>query len=289
MTRSAVRGRVRGDRRAQSTSMRVAVASLALALGAWSCVEIGTEPTRAAALELSPFPSPSIVVGDSLRDVNGNAARVSAIVRNVRGEIIEDAPVRFLYADFNRDSALIVDSITGFVRAAKVAKGDARIAVRVGSTLQTIRSIIVTTRPDTIGATDAAAALLTTVLPDTARANNNPNRSNPLAVTVRHFEGTAATGVNAWPVQFEVIDPANPSNDTTAAAWMVDDNGRASALDTADASGTAARRVRVRAALFPAAGTAQDTIVVQATARYRGTLVQGAPVRILVPVRRSGG
>ena len=210
-----------------------------------------------------------------------------AIVRNVRGDIIEDAPVRFLYADFNRDSALIVDSVTGFVRAAKTAKGDARIAVRVGNTLQVLRSIIVTTRPDTIGAALEVAPLLTTVLPDTARANSTPNRSSPLTVMVRHFEGATPSGVNAWPVQFEVIDPANPTNDTTAAAYMVDENGRASTLDTADASGSAARRVRVRAALFPAAGTAQDTIVVQAVARYRGTLVRGAPVRMLVPVRRG--
>lgn len=263
------------------------IAFIAFGAGAWSCVEIGTEPTRAAAIELSPFPSPSIVVGDSLRDVNGNVARISAVVRNVRGEIIEDAPVRFLYADFNRDSALAVDSITGFVQALKVAKGEARIAVRVGSTLQVLRSIIVTTRPDTIGAAESVAALLTTVLPDTGRAISNPNRSSPLTVTVRHFEGTTASPVNAWPVQFQVVDPANPTNDTTAAAYMVDENGRASTLDTADASGTAARRVRVRAALFPAAGTAQDTIVVQATARYRGALVRGAPVRLLVPVRRG--
>jgi hypothetical protein len=268
-------------------ALRRVAASVVFVAGAWSCVEIGTEPTRAAAVELPPFPSPSIVVGDSLRDVNGNAAQITAIVRNIRGEVI-DAPVRFLYADFNRDSALAVDSLTGFVRAVKVAKGEARIAVRVGSTLQVLRSIIVTTRPDTIGAADTVAAVLVTVLPDTARASTNPNKSNALTVTVRHFEGTTASSVYAWPVQFEVIKPANPTNDTTAAAWMVDDNGRASALDTSDAAGTAARRVRVRAALFPAAGTAQDTVIVRAMARYRGKLVPDSALRFLVPVRRGG-
>ena len=67
-------------RRGAVNAARSAAASIAVALGAWSCVEIGTEPTRPAAVELSPFPSPSIVVGDSLRDVNGKLEKKSVNV-----------------------------------------------------------------------------------------------------------------------------------------------------------------------------------------------------------------
>jgi hypothetical protein len=256
-----------------------------LAAGVSACVEIGTGPTDAAAIELAPFASPSIVIGDSLRDINGALARITAIVRNIRGEEIADLPVRFLYADFPRDSALVVDSASGFVYAARVAKGEARIAARVGSTLQVLRPLIVTTRPDTMNVTGTVAELVTT-LPDTARLNDNRNISEPLSVVVRHKEGDVLSGVNAWLVRFEVIYPANPTNDTTGAAFLVNTASRASMIDTTDNGGTASRRVRVRAALFPA-GKARDSVAVRVTTSYRGVPVRGAPVTIVLPVRRD--
>jgi len=259
-----------------------------LAGGAAACVEIGTAPSEAAAIELTPFASPSIVIGDTLRDINGVLAPITAIVRNVRGEIITDAPVRFLYADFTRDSALVVDSASGFVRAVRVAKGEARIAARVGTTLQVLRTLVVTTRPDTMGVTGTVAELVTAV-PDTARLNNNPNISAPISVDVRHLEPAAATGVNAWLVRFRLIKPSNPGNDTTGAAFLVNSSGRPSVIDTTDAGGAASRRVRVRAALFPAAGVAVDTVAVEVTTSYRGRPVLGAPDTVFVRVRRGAG
>ena len=116
----------------------------------FACVEVGTGPSSPAAIELPPYPSPSVVVGDTLRDLNGKVTGIHAIVRNVRGEIIADAPTRYLYADALRDSALAVDTISGVVRALRMSKGTARLAARVGTSLQVLREIIVTTRPDSV-------------------------------------------------------------------------------------------------------------------------------------------
>lgn len=254
-----------------------------------ACVEIGTGPNDAAAIELTPFASPSIVIGDSLRDINGALARITAIVRNIRGEEIADAPVRFLYADFARDSALVVDSASGVVYATRAATGEARIAARVGTTLQVLRTLTVTTRPDTMSVAGEIVEELVTSLPDTGRLNDNPNRSAPVGVTVRHRDSTALTGVNAWLVRFQVVDPANLANDTTAAVYLVNEAGRPSTIDTTDAGGSAARRVRVRAALFPAGGAERDTVAVEVITSYRGIAVGGAPDTILVPVRRGTG
>ncbi len=256
---------------------------------AMSCAEIGTGPDEAAAIEMPPFPSPSVVIGDTLRNIAGAVSPIRAIVLNVRGEVIPDAPVRYLYADALRDSALVVDTVTGIVRALRVSKADARLAARIGPSLQVLRPLIVTTRPDSVdrnGQTTITA--LRTTLPDTGRARANLNTTTNFSVTVRHVESaTAITTVNGWPVRFELVYPANLSNDTTAAAYLVDDGGRASVLDTTDNGGSASRRVRVRAALFPAVGTALDSVIVRAVVTYKGLPLRGSPIRMAAAVNRG--
>lgn len=270
--------------------VRMAVVALAIAAaGSAACSEIGTGVQEAAAIELPPFPSPSVVVNDTLRDANGRVAPIKALVLNVKGDVIADAPVRYAYADFARDSAILVDSATGIVRAVAPAKGlsgDGRIAARVGGSLQVLRSLIVTTRPDSLVA-QATGTLLTTVFPDTGRLNAGRNTVQVNA-TVKHIEANNApsTGVNAWVVRFRLVTPANPNNDSTASVFLVDESLRPSVIDTSNTSGIATRGVRVRAASFPATPGALDSVRVEATASYRGVPLAGSPVTIAVPIKR---
>lgn len=253
-----------------------------------ACAEVGTGPDSPAAIELPAYPSPSVVIGDTLRDFTGKVTGIHAIVRNVRGAIITDAPTRYLYADALRDTALAVDSITGIVRALRPSKGTARLAARVGSSLQVLREIIVTTRPDSVDrAGQGSFSLFTTTFPDTSRTQATTNTSLPFNISVHHIDSlNVQTGVNGWPVRFELVSPANANNDTTQAVYLVDDNGRASVTDTSDGGGTAGRKVRIRAQLFPT-GTAVDTVVVRALISYRGVPVKGSPIRMALPVKRG--
>ncbi len=269
-----------GRRRWRRLLVAVSVAGAVLA-----CAEIGTAPEQPAAIEMVPFPSPSIVVGDTLRSIDGVVAPVRAIVRNTAGDPIEDAPVRYLYADFNRDTgAVFVDSLTGVVVARRAITGDARIAARVGPVLQVIRNLIVTARPDTLEA-GASPPPLSVTLPDTGRSGAQANSSQAVQATLRNLAGTAPVPVNGWVVRFGLRRPLNAANDTSAAVFLVDDQGRASTIDTTDNSGTAGRRVRVRAASFPT--TAVDTVEVQLSASYRGRLVPGASQVVRLVVRRG--
>ena len=269
-----------GRRRWRRLLVAVSVAGAVLA-----CAEIGTAPEQPAAIEMVPFPSPSIVVGDTLRSIDGVVAPVRAIVRNTAGDPIEDAPVRYLYADFNRDTgAVFVDSLTGVVVARRAITGDARIAARVGPVLQVIRNLIVTVRPDTLE-TGASPPPLSVTLPDTGRSGAQANSSQAVQATLRNLAGTAPVPVNGWVVRFGLRRPLNAANDTSAAVFLVDDQGRASTIDTTDNSGTAGRRVRVRAASFPT--TAVDTVEVQLSASYRGRLVPGASQVVRLVVRRG--
>lgn len=250
-----------------------------------ACAEIGLGPNEAAAIELDPFPSPSVVVGDTLRTIDGVVTPVRARVFNVRGDIISDAAPRYLYADANIDSALAIDSATGIVVAKALVSGDKRIAARIGGTLQVLRGIRIVPRPDSVSGT-SLTEILGTTLPDTGRQGQENNSTKALSVTVRHRDGNAVSPVRSWPVRFQLVSPANPTNDTMAAVYLVDDQGRASVLDTTDDSGAAGRRVRVRALQFPV-GAAVESVVVRATVTYRGQPLKGSPVRITAPVRRG--
>ncbi|MCC6243151.1 MAG: hypothetical protein IT353_09935 [Gemmatimonadaceae bacterium] len=258
-----------------------------------ACAEVGSAPDVPAAIELSAFPSPAIIIGDTLRDSTGAVAPIEAIVRNVQGDVIADATIRYLYADFGRDSALAVDSVTGIVRALKTATGTtSRLAARVGLSLQVLRTIAIIQRPDSLSAPATILPLFTTTLADTGRTGATQNTSADFAVVVRHVDSVtaAATTVASWPVRFELLSPANATNDTTRAVFLVNESGRPSTLDTTDNSGNAARRVRIRAASYPSTD-AVDTVVVRAVSSYKGVLLRGAPIRMVLPVKRgtSGG
>ena len=261
----------------------------AVAATAVACGEVGSGPNAPAAIELQKLNAVAAVVGDSLRDVSGVALQIHAIVRNLKGDIIPDAPVRYVYADASRDTAVFVDSITGYIVALKalgITTPTARIAARVGNSLQIIRTIAVTVRPDSAdrgGATTVAPLLVSP--PDTGAAGAAANTSAPLAVVIRHVSDTISVVPN-WLVKYEVIQPANPTNDSTKSVFLVDDQQKLSSIDTTDASGSVARYVRVRASIFPAT-TADDSAVVLVTVSYKGKNVKGAPIRIVVPVRQK--
>lgn len=264
--------------------------ALALGLGA-ACVQIGSEPDVPAAIELTALPSPSVVVGDTLRDDSGAVAPVVATVRNLSGDVIVDAPVRYLYADYSRDSALQVDSVSGIVVALKTASGSSgRLAARVGSSLQVLRQLAVVLRPDSVDRVGQSPIdVFTTTLPDTGRNTATANTSPALTIVVRHVDTTANTTppVGSWRVRFELLQPANASNDTTKSVFLVDEVGRPSVLDTTDNGGVAGRRVRIRATQFPAAGVT-DSVIVRAVVTYKRDTLAGAPLRLALPVRRAG-
>ena len=275
-----------GEGHVRRAAQRLLVVTVLGATGVGTaCAEIGIGPNEAAAIELDPFPSPSVVVGDTLRTIDGVVSPVRARVFNVRGELIGDAAPRYLYADYNIDSALAIDSATGIVVAKTLVAGDKRIAARIGGTLQVLRGIRIVPRPDSVSGTSLTEILGTTV-PDTGRQGQENNSTKALSVTVRNRDGNTVSPVRSWPVRFQLVSPANPTNDTMAAVYLVDDQGRASTLDTTDDSGAAGRRVRVRALQFPV-GAAVESVVVRATVTYRGQPLKGSPVRISAPVRRG--
>lgn len=252
-----------------------------------ACENVSSSPDVPASIEFAPLAFPSVAVGDVMRDTLGSPQPFRAIVRNVRGDIIEDAPVRYLYVQFRRDSALQVDSVSGAVRALKVPSGSpVQLAARYETALQILRDVKVSRTPDTAFANPAVRPTLQVSLPDTGRQAVQSNSAG-VEVRVQYRDSTKALkDVSDWLVRFAVTRPANRTNDTAAAVYVISENGTPGQTAVTSGSGTAVRRIRIRADRFPAAGRSVDTVVVEAVAMRRGVPVPGAPVQILIPVSR---
>jgi hypothetical protein len=274
----------------------IALATIACVVAA--CADITTSPTAAASIELVRDHAPAIVLGDSLRDANDQVVPVRATVRNLKGDILAGAFPHYVYADGARDTSVFVDSLTGYVvllkpldsllvGITKTPSSTVRIAARYGNSLIVFDTVFVTPRPDSVDRNGATTVdTLTPALPDTVTGNAR-NTSIALSVAVRHIDSlSVATTVPKWLVKFELVQPANPSNDSLKGVYLVNDNGFASVLDTTDGSGNAARYVRVRPSIFPS-GTPTDSVVVRATVTFKGQNVKGSPILISVPVKKA--
>ena len=253
-----------------------------LAMAVVGCADINTDPAVPSSIEFGAQAFPSIAVGDSLRDTLGVARPLRALLRNLRGEVIEEAPVRFL----SRDVALVVDSVTGHAFAvSRPSGGNVQVAARFEQALQAQLAIRISREPDSVARLDSARI-------DSLLADGTPGAlaANRVEIAIRAAWRDTAGAVQPstdWLVRFAVVEPANPRNDTTAAVFLIDDVGRARQLDTTDTNGRASRFIRVRASLFPREGVAEDTVVVEAMVRRRGQSVPSEPLRIRVPVRRN--
>jgi len=246
-------------------SLAIAIAVAAL-VGFSSCTEIPTSDTAVLSLTFDSLPAPAVVLGDTLRDTTGRAAAVSATVYNFQGNVVTNPPLRFQALD----RGIRVDSIAGFVIGDSIRATPARIGITVDG-LQATKQVDVTLRPDTVIAVNERDSLLYSLV-DTTK-----NFSPALAVRVHHSLTSLDSAVKSYIVSFAIASPPD-----TLLAMLVNEAGKASRVDTTDASGQASRGIR----LTPAHLTAlTDSIIVSATVKHRGAHVRGSPVRIVLKVK----
>lgn len=233
--------------------------------GAVSCTNIPTADNAVLSIEFS-LPAPSVVLGDTVRDSTGNAVPIRATVFNFKGTVISGAPVRF----HALDRGLRVDSITGFAVGDSVRATPARIAVSVGN-LQAIRTLDVALRPDTVVAEHRRDSLSYVLLDSTK------NVSPGLSVRVLHSLTSVDSAVKSYIVSFVVVSPAD-----TLLALLVNEGVKSSRVDTTDATGLASRQIRLNPVRLTAV---TDSVIVNASVKYRGLNVRGSPVRLVLKVK----
>lgn len=232
----------------------------------FACADLSGSSTGVLSIEFDSLAAPSVVVGDTLRDTTG--AVVIPVVRAFDSNGDEITAVRVHFQ--SPDSGVVVDSVTGVVFADSLRSTPARIVASVG-TLQAIQKVDVTLRPDLLVAVNGRDSLSYSLIDSTL------NVSPRLTVNLTHGVAPDDSAVKSYVISFAIVSQSDPNLGT-----LVNDAGKPSVVDTTDANGVAGRAIR----LHPVSLVTQiDSIIVSATAKYRGIAVSGSPVRLVLKIK----
>jgi hypothetical protein len=237
-------------------------------LAAAACTDVSGSSTSVLSIEFDSLGAPSVVVGDTLRDTTGAVVHPVVHAFNFQGDEILPAPVFFL----SPDSGITVDSLTGIVVGDSLRLTPARVVATVGS-LQAIQNIVVTLRPDLLARVTEVDTLKYSL------SDTTLNVSVALQVKLTHGIAPDDSVVSSYIVSFAIVAQSDPQLGQLVNA------GTASVVDTTDANGIAGRQIRVHPVFLTAP---VDSIVVSATAKYRGVQVNGSPVRLVLVLQPPG-
>ena len=249
---------------------------VALLAAAAACAEVGTDPAEAVSIEFNRLPSPSILMGDTLRDLEGNPVvlRDSVWVFNQSNDTI-DYPVRFVATvDTSR---IRWDSVSGYlVSEASTGLTTVGIQAQAGGLFPPAVSLVIAPfAPTAIDSLSDSSEIFLNFIPGKAITRS----SEELAVRVHRNDSL----VNAWPVQYLVVSlPA--SLDSVRLVGSTADTmpkSRRSPYDTT-ATGNAGRFVV--AWRKPGAPVGTDTLVVRARIRVRREVRDSVEWRIPVVI-----
>jgi hypothetical protein len=258
---------------------RAASTVAVLAAGIAACTEVTADPTVPFAIEVDPPPSPSVVIGDSLRDTLGNSVPLTVRVLNSRNEVIPGAPVTFV--SFDTSNVLTLDPQSGAIVGLKT--GEAAIVASADGLQSERVTVRVTPMPDVFTGVDAAVDTIEfflgteTLLPLRVRLEADTNAAlttDPLAP------------VPSYLVRYAIVSPPELATTDTTTLHLVDDSRRPSTVDTTSTLGDAGRQLRFPALISP---PLPDSVVVEVTARRPDlSPVPGSPVVYVVKLRPAG-
>jgi hypothetical protein len=265
--------RHRGTARRDTRWRRSAAIASTLALVAaavLACGDVSGGSNSVLSIQFDSLGAPGVVLGDSLRDTTGAVIHPVAHAYNSSGDEIIPSPAWFQ----SPDSGISVDSATGIIVGDSLRTA-ARIIATVGG-LQAFQRVDVTLRPDLIVAVDGFDSL------SYSQIDSTKNFSPALTVKLSHGLAPNDSAVRSYIVSFSIVSQSDPN-----LAQLVNDGRKLSVIDTTDANGTAGRALYINPALIRTADGV-DSVVVNASARYRGALVNGSPVRLVLKVKQTG-
>jgi hypothetical protein len=250
------------------------VAFAAAVLGV-SCTDIVTDPDVPVAIELLPAQLPFIVAGDSLRDTLGVATPLIVRVLNSDNDEIAGATVEFVVLDTTQ--LVTIDEQTGLISG--IDTGSVRVVATAGDLQSAPVTLVVTLRPDTLAALSPERDSMTFLI---GRESRLELRARVGHDTTPGGAQDATVPVRSYLVRFLIVSPPGLPTDDSTIVQLVNDNNRASSLDTTDATGEAKRAVRLGPAVR---SSPPDSIIVEATAlRPDRTPVPGSPLRFIVRI-----
>lgn len=240
----------------------------AIVVAAVACVDTSSPTGGVASISTLLLPSPSVVKGDTMRDSTGTVAPLRLTAYDGQNQPVSGLQPEFFLIDrgahLGPQDILIGDSLS-----------TVRVVGAVGG-LQTVPTpVVVTVAPRKVAASGKIDTMRVRASGDTTQ-----NLSGPLSVAVT---GAGDTAVVGFIVRYRVTHAPAARAGTPPTVYIADQSGRPMPNDTTDATGNATKR---RAALrISSLGAGLDSIVVEASVSYKGLLVTGSPVRLVIPAK----
>jgi len=256
----------------------VAAAAAAVAIAA--CVDMSA-PKGAAAISVLQLPALYIVRGDSMRDTNGVATAPAVIAYDAAGSPITDAKAQFFITDSVTDAIAAKFGDNGVLLGMKI--GIVHVIGQIGNLQTPVIAIPVTAAPTKMTKPVADTAIIVPIGVDSATSI----AAYSLGVLVQGGAG-ADTTIQGVVVTYALTPLATVTS--YPATYLADDNGGMSMIDTTDVSGQASRRLVINAkalGLQFAAGALKDTVLVTASAKYKGAPIAGSPITFKIPLKSS--
>ncbi|HEX3867082.1 MAG TPA: hypothetical protein VHV78_10025, partial [Gemmatimonadaceae bacterium] len=223
----------------------------AVAVGV-ACVDMSA-PKGPASISSLQLPSPSVVLGDMMRDSTGAPAPISLIAYDAKNN-----PITVSAQFFILDSAA-----AAHITSSNIIVGDKFGVVHVVGQIGLLQTPIVTV-PVTVAPTNIAAA--STVI-DTLEVPITGDSATSIGITTVSvtMHGANDSTAQGFLVKFAIVKaPATKTGASSPAIYLTDDAGNLSTVDTTDVSG-ASRRLNVNSTLLAddslAAGQKTDSVV----------------------------
>ena len=263
------------------TRRHATIVVLLLAVLGLACVDLSA-PQGAAAISLLQLPAGFVVRGDVMRDSAGNPAQPLIFEFNANGKQIGHAVAQFFILDsnpvahFDPNGVLFGDRL-GIVNFIGQVGGLQTPSVGVPVT------VLPTVLDQGTGALDTIKAQLST---DTALALPIGQGASTMPVIVSGVGDTTVPGVA---VHYAITRTLASSNPNRPAVYITGPADTLINVDTTNSSGVANRlQVNVKANLLAdlalATGQKVDSVIVQASASYKGVPLAGSPVTFVFHV-----
>ena len=246
-------------------------------LVAMACIDMSA-PKGAASISSLLLPSPSVVVGDTMRDSLGKAAPLRVIAYDANDAPIPSTDAQF----FITDSAAVAHLSNSVVIGDK--QGSIHVIGQVGKVQTTPLTVPITIAPAKFALTGKVDTLK---VPSAGQSDTTSKSvgSATLAVTLRGAGDTASVG---FVVKYELQKAPATISSTIPGIFLSDDGIKVSPVDTTDGTG-ASRKLFIRSWLLAdqalRAGTKVDSAVVVVSTSYKGVPVSGSPIRIVIPIK----
>jgi hypothetical protein len=262
------------------------IVGLLSAIAIAACVDLSAPKGLPASISQLQLPSFFVVAGDTMRDTLGRTLPPGIVAFDATGGVLTSFTPAFFITDSLQqlhfstlDGSLVANGVSD------TAGAIAHVVGQIGSLQTAVQTVYVTVRPDTLERSDATT--LTLAVPFSVKLDSSESLGSLSLSTVVHgVDGRVVPGVFVRYTLMSTIASKNGS----PVAYLTDEANTVfvagtSTPDTGTVSGVTARNVVVNSflAATPSA-LATDTLVVVATAQYRGVPLHGSPLRFLIPV-----